>query len=60
MYRKVQEKLRNITKLCELYLHNMQCRHVAEEGLGVDVCLTEENLESAPECPHGKKCCNDG
>ena len=52
--RKVQEKLRNITKLWELYLHNMQCRHVAEEGLGVDVCLTEENLESAPECPHGK------
>ena len=33
-----------------------QCRHVAEERLGVDVCLTEENLESAPECPHGKKC----
>ena len=42
----------------------MDCRHAAEEGLGVDVCLTEENLESAPECPHGKKImltmCNDG
>ena len=37
-----------------VYLHNMQSRHAAEEGLGVDVCLTKENLESAPECPHGK------
>ncbi|XP_078354555.1 rRNA N(6)-adenosine-methyltransferase ZCCHC4-like isoform X2 [Oculina patagonica] len=31
----------------------MQCWHAAEERLGVDVCLTEKNLESAPECPHG-------
>jgi len=42
-------------KLCEFNLRSMQSRKVAEERLGVDVCLTEEILESAPECPHGKK-----
>lgn len=52
----VQEKLRCIVKLCEFNLRSMQSRKVAEERLGVDVCLTEEILESAPECPHGKKC----
>ena len=34
----------------------MQFPHADAERFGVDVCLSKENLESAPECPHGKPC----
>ena len=36
------------------YALSMQSFHSAKERFGVDVCLTNEDLTKAPECPHGR------
>ena len=33
---------------------SMQSFHSAKERFGVDVCVTNEDLTKAPECPHGR------
>ena len=37
-----------------IFPFEMKPPHAAKERLGVDVCLSKENLAASPQCPHGK------